>query len=344
MGISFQQALGVHPQAVKLRLERTELLTANLANVDTPNFKAKDIDFAREMQRANNAAVDVQYRVPMQPSEDGNTVELNSEQARFRNQRRCAQQREKYAAKFAETGRSLMNTLALNAQSPQPTATQESSNVAASDTQSSSDSSPVDTFLTLFVAEIQNQDPTDPTDATEYIDQLSSMAQVAMMEEMSVQANTNAVLMSNIQVMALGNLVGDDIMVQTTALQVSGQTINGRATLDDACTTADLHFTDAAGDDYTVSLIPQGSSSVGPGQVDFSVNPADYGIPPGDYDVSVVTNTGEEEVPIEVSGEVEDVRIPLDGSSPVLNVAGVGEVPFTMISQFGVPDADSDVA
>ncbi|MCV5179420.1 flagellar hook capping protein, partial [Escherichia coli] len=52
-----------------------------------------------------------------------------------------------------------MNPLALNAQSPQPTATQESSNVAASDTQSSSDSSPVDTFLTLFVAEIQNQDP-----------------------------------------------------------------------------------------------------------------------------------------------------------------------------------------
>lgn len=133
-------------------------------------------------------------------------------------------------------------------------------------------------------------------------------------------------------------------MVQTTALQVSDQTINGRATLDDACTTADLHFTDAAGDDYTVSLIPEGSSSVGRGQVDFSINPADYGIPPGDYDVSVVTNTGEEEVPIEVSGEVEDVRIPLDGSSPVLNVAGVGEVPFTMISQFGVPDADSDVA
>lgn len=66
-----------------------------------------------------------------------------------------------------------MNTLALNAQSPQPTATAESNNVAASDTQSSSDSSPVDTFLTLFVAEIQNQDPTDPTDATEYIDQLS---------------------------------------------------------------------------------------------------------------------------------------------------------------------------
>lgn len=87
MGISFQQALGVHPQAVKLRLARTELLTANLANVDTPNFKAKDIDFAAEMQRASETnsmqEPEVKYRIPMQPSQDGNTVELNTEQARF---------------------------------------------------------------------------------------------------------------------------------------------------------------------------------------------------------------------------------------------------------------------
>lgn len=210
-------------------------------------------------------------------------------------------------------------------------------------TTTSTGSSGVNTFLTLFVAEIQNQDPTDPTDPTAYIDQLSSMAQVAMMEEMSVQANTNAVLMSNLQVMALGNLVGDNIMVQTTSLEVSDQAIHGRVTLDDACTEATLHFTDEAGDDYAVSLIPQGSSSVGPGSVDFDINPADYDIPPGDYSVSVVTNTGQQEVPIEVSGAVQDVRIPLDGTSPVLNVEGVGEVPFTMISQFGVPDNSEDV-
>lgn len=87
MGISFQQAFGIHPQAVALRLERTGLLTANLANVDTPNFKAKDIDFAAEMQRANESGMVspamVKYRVPMQASQDGNTVELNTEQAKF---------------------------------------------------------------------------------------------------------------------------------------------------------------------------------------------------------------------------------------------------------------------
>ncbi|MBP5853304.1 flagellar rod protein [Citrobacter sp. AN-PRR1] len=212
-------------------------------------------------------------------------------------------------------------------------------------TTTSTETSAVDTFLTLFVAEIENQDPTDPTDPTAYIDQLASMAQVAMMEEMSVEANTNAVLMSNIQVMALGNMVGDDIMVQTTSLDIedNSKEIQGRVTLDDSCTDVDLHFTDEAGDDYTVSLIPEGGTSVGPGQVDFDINPADYGIPPGDYSVSVVTNTGEEEVPIEVTGTVEDVRIPLDGSTPVLNVDGVGEVPFTMITQFGVPDSTDDI-
>lgn len=88
MSISFDRALGVHPQALQLRLTRAELLSTNLANVDTPNFKAKDIDFAAQMQRANQAFVfgsplQVKYRLPYQPSADGNTVELNVEQAAF---------------------------------------------------------------------------------------------------------------------------------------------------------------------------------------------------------------------------------------------------------------------
>jgi flagellar basal-body rod protein FlgB len=88
MAISFQQALGMHPKAVQLRLERTGLLAANLANVDTPNFKAKDMDFTSEMQRADFgrsdvATIQMKYRMPLQPSQDGNTVALDIEQAAF---------------------------------------------------------------------------------------------------------------------------------------------------------------------------------------------------------------------------------------------------------------------
>jgi len=88
VSINFDKALGVHPQAVALRLSRAELLAANLANVDTPDFQAKDIDFAAEMQRSRSAfslssAPQEMYRVPYQPASDGNTVSLNVEQAEF---------------------------------------------------------------------------------------------------------------------------------------------------------------------------------------------------------------------------------------------------------------------
>lgn len=88
MSITFDKALGVHPQAVALRLSRAELLSANLANVDTPNFQAKDIDFASEMQRSQRSfsttsAPQQLYRMPYQPSSDGNTVSLSVEQAEF---------------------------------------------------------------------------------------------------------------------------------------------------------------------------------------------------------------------------------------------------------------------
>ncbi|MCS2158066.1 flagellar rod protein [Scandinavium sp. H11S7] len=220
------------------------------------------------------------------------------------------------------------------------TNTTDNSNVSPTPTTTTdTNSSATDMFLTMFVAEIQNQDPTNPTDPTEYISQLGTMALVTMGEAECVEMNTNAILMSNIQVMALGKMVGEDIMVQTTSLSVGEGDIQGRITLSDSCSTATLHFSDTAGDDYTVPLDVSSESN---GQVSFDFNPADYGIPPGNYEVSVVTDTGEEEVPIEVSGQVEDVRIPLDGSTPLLKVTGVGEVPFTAISQFGIPDASAN--
>lgn len=89
MSIRIDEALGVHTRALELRVQRNEILAANLANEDTPGFQARDIDFASEMQRLDGSAAlavrdpDLHYRVPTQPSQDGNTVELSVEQAEF---------------------------------------------------------------------------------------------------------------------------------------------------------------------------------------------------------------------------------------------------------------------
>jgi len=91
------KALGVHPYSLQLRLERAEIIAGNLANVDTPGFKARDIDFKQVMQNVDNQLESpvqsspqqlnqdyrLKYRVPYQSSADGNTSELNVEQAKF---------------------------------------------------------------------------------------------------------------------------------------------------------------------------------------------------------------------------------------------------------------------
>ena len=52
MALNLDSYLGVHAQALTLEAQRTELLAANLANADTPNYKARDIDFKAALAAA----------------------------------------------------------------------------------------------------------------------------------------------------------------------------------------------------------------------------------------------------------------------------------------------------
>jgi flagellar basal-body rod protein FlgB len=98
--------------ALNLRAQRQQLLASNIANADTPNYKARDIDFAKtlegamanktttvkpvEMARTSAGHIagtapseqgiggsPVQYRTPTQGSVDGNTVDLDVERTQF---------------------------------------------------------------------------------------------------------------------------------------------------------------------------------------------------------------------------------------------------------------------
>ncbi len=94
--------LGVHGSALTLRAQRAEVLAANLANADTPGFKARDLNFSEVLGRAQGTSMALKtsrpqhlggaaskpadmldYRNPFQPSMDGNTVEAEEEMARF---------------------------------------------------------------------------------------------------------------------------------------------------------------------------------------------------------------------------------------------------------------------
>jgi flagellar basal-body rod protein FlgB len=92
MAINFNNALGVHPDALNFRVERTKVLASNLANVDTPGYLAKDLSFSTVMSQMTPNGVNTpvpkldvsaKYSIPYQNSKDGNTVELGVEQAKF---------------------------------------------------------------------------------------------------------------------------------------------------------------------------------------------------------------------------------------------------------------------
>ncbi len=99
---SIASSLNVHAQALNLRGKRNEILASNIANAATPHFKARDIDFNTELSKhlensgplnTNDARhipqmgvtgpTNLKYRVPTEPSLDGNTVELAVEQMQF---------------------------------------------------------------------------------------------------------------------------------------------------------------------------------------------------------------------------------------------------------------------
>jgi flagellar basal-body rod protein FlgB len=108
MPLSLDSYLGVQQDALKVQSKRMEVLAKNLANVDTPNYKAQDIDFKTALAQAGspgaalplttttanqigNSATSgnldtsgaLKYRVPLAPSLDGNTVDAQLEQAAF---------------------------------------------------------------------------------------------------------------------------------------------------------------------------------------------------------------------------------------------------------------------
>jgi flagellar basal-body rod protein FlgB len=101
--MKFDQAFGIHEQALKLRARRAEVLSGNIANADTPGYKARDFDFhSLLLQEANSTqrlattnprhiqddsgvvpSSQMGYRVPNQPSLDGNTVDSELEHTAF---------------------------------------------------------------------------------------------------------------------------------------------------------------------------------------------------------------------------------------------------------------------
>ena len=97
--------LDFHAQSLLLRSQRQQVIASNIANADTPGYVARDFDFTQALQKATGGAgasapsltdaghmrlgsrggssANMAYTVQTQPSQDGNSVDLDRERANF---------------------------------------------------------------------------------------------------------------------------------------------------------------------------------------------------------------------------------------------------------------------
>ncbi|MDQ7988071.1 MAG: flagellar basal body rod protein FlgB [Candidatus Dactylopiibacterium sp.] len=106
MNVQLDNALRFHQTALGLRAQRQEIIAGNMANADTPNYKARDVDFSSALRGAMGGAAGapvslvttaaghqngggalgaptLKYRTEQQSSVDGNTVDMDAERAAF---------------------------------------------------------------------------------------------------------------------------------------------------------------------------------------------------------------------------------------------------------------------
>ena len=182
-------------------------------------------------------------------------------------------------------------------------------------------------FISLMVAQIQNQDPTKPVDSTEFLNQFSAMSQVKSMENMTQLSKSNLVLMDNLQTLTAAGLVGQEVKVKVDSLQFADEPVRGQVNLGFASGKTLMTLTDSNGVKTEVEL---GAQPAGP--LAFELDPVALGLAPGKYQVEVSTDSGEYPS-VEVAGLVSHVRVSAEG--PVLEVEGAGSVPFYNITEFG---------
>jgi len=102
---TIDRAFSIHDDAMIVRSRRSSILAANIANADTPDYKARDMDFTAMLKQeqtgqqhsfnmartdsrhlsahSNQTESSIQYRNPLNPALDGNTVDMQTEQALF---------------------------------------------------------------------------------------------------------------------------------------------------------------------------------------------------------------------------------------------------------------------
>ncbi|WP_412530570.1 flagellar hook capping FlgD N-terminal domain-containing protein [Burkholderia lata] len=186
---------------------------------------------------------------------------------------------------------------------------------------------PSNLFTTLLIAQIRNQDPLAPMDASQFVNQFAQMSQVEAMQTLANLTALTAGMQESTLVVTLGAQVGAQVMVKADAIDLGDTPARGGFTLESSTSDVTVKLTAADGTEHRISLGARAA-----GAHEFEIDPAEHGLAPGRYTISVSADNGETPS-TELAGELLSVRVGQNGRV-ILAIAGLGDAETADITRF----------
>jgi flagellar basal-body rod modification protein FlgD len=191
-------------------------------------------------------------------------------------------------------------------------------------------------FITLMLAQLQNQDPTSPVDSNTFLTQLAQLSEVQGITSLNSSFSALSTSLTSNQALQASSLLGHQALVNSsTATIAAGATVTGAVNVPQNTSQVTLSITDSSG--ALVSQINLGAQSAG--LANFSWNGTTGNgsqAPAGTYTLTAqyagATSGGTAATTL-VNGTVESVSMGAGSTGLTLNVAGVGSVPFSNVQQ-----------
>jgi flagellar basal-body rod modification protein FlgD len=191
-------------------------------------------------------------------------------------------------------------------------------------------------FLTLMLAQLQNQDPTSPVDSNTFLTQLAQLSEVQGITSLNTSFSALSGSLSSNQALQASSLLGHQALVTSgTATLAANGTITGAVSVPQTTSQVTLNISDSTG--ALVGQINLGAQSAG--LANFSWSGAESNgsqAPAGTYTLSAQyagQTSGGTAASTLVNGTIESVSMGAGSTGLTLNVAGIGSVPFSSVQQ-----------
>jgi flagellar basal-body rod modification protein FlgD len=226
-----------------------------------------------------------------------------------------------------------MTTSSTTIQFPNPnyTASTSSTGTTSSSTTSGGVSLGGTDFLTLMLAQLQNQDPTSPIDSNTFLTQLAQLSEVQGIQQLNTSFSGS---LSASQTMQASSLLGHAVLATSSSATTTtaGDTVSGAVVVPQTSTDVKLNILNSAG--VAVKTLDLGAQSAGSAAFSWDGTENDGSkAPAGTYTLSATVNgvASGTNIVTQVAGTVDSVTMASGTSGLTLNVAGIGSVAFSNV-------------